>query len=332
MQYRSVGRSSVIVSVIGFGGWVLGTTWYGRRSEAEGDLLVRRALDHGITFFDTSNSYGEDGISESLLARALSGVPRQSYVIGTKCGYDIESPREHDHGERAQRWDGPFLRRSLEASLRRLRTDHVDVYELHNPRMDAIDSDECFAMLEELHLEGLIRSYGVALGPAIGWEEEGIAALRRHRVDCVQTVYNVLEQDPGRRLLEEAELTGASILARVPHASGALEGKITKDTAFPPGDHRNYRNRQMLEDLLDKAETLRFLHADGTRTVAQMALQFIISQPRIASVLPTVTDLDQLDEFAAAATLPPLSADELERIQALYAKNFGVARREYGKL
>jgi aryl-alcohol dehydrogenase-like predicted oxidoreductase len=84
-------------------------------------------------------------------------------------------------------------------------------------------------------------------------------------------------------------------------------------------------------DLLDKAETLRFLHADGQRTVAQMALQFIIAQPRIASVLPTVTELDQLDEFAAAATLPPLSADELERIAELYAENFGVARREYAK-
>ena len=331
MHYRQVGRSSVIVSVIGFGGWVLGTDWYGRLTGSQGKALVRRALDHGITFFDTSNSYGENGISETLLAEALAGVPRSDYVLGTKFGYDIESRRQHEHGERAQRWDSRFIRRSLEDSLRRLGTEHVDVYELHNPRMDAIDSAECFGTLEELHNEGLLRAWGVALGPAIGWEDEGVAAMRRRRVDCVQTVYNVLEQDPGRRFLEEAEATGASVLARVPHASGALEGTVTKDTAFPPGDHRNFRNRQMLEDLLDKAATLRFLHADGVRTVAQLALQFIIAQPRIAAVLPTVTELEQLDELAAAVDVPALTPEELARIAELYAENFGVARREYAK-
>jgi len=331
VQYRQVGSSGVTVSVIGLGGWVLGTTWYGTLSRAEGTALVRRALERGVTFFDTANSYGEDGVSETLLAEALEGVPRDRYVLGTKAGYDIESPREHAHGERSQRWDAAFLRTSLEKSLRRLRTDRVDVYELHNPRIDAIDDDGCFATLEALRDEGKIAAFGVALGPAIGWEGEGVQALRRRRVDCVQTVYNVLEQDPGRRFLAEAEACGASVLARVPHASGALEGKITKQTVFPPGDHRSFRNRQMLEDLLDKADTLRFLHSDGTRTVAQMALQFVIAQPRIASVLPTMTQLAQIDEFVAAIEVPPLSEDELHRIDALYADNFGVARREYAR-
>jgi aryl-alcohol dehydrogenase-like predicted oxidoreductase len=119
------------------------------------------------------------------------------------------------------------------------------------------------------------------------------------------------------------------VLARVPHASGALEGKITRDTVFPPGDHRSFRNREMLHDLLDKAEQLRFLHSDGTRTVAQVAIQFLLAQPRISSVLPTMTEAVQLDEFAAAADLPPLSGEELGRVDELYADNFGVVRREY---
>jgi aryl-alcohol dehydrogenase-like predicted oxidoreductase len=331
MQYRRIGKSGVEVSIIGFGGWVLGTNWYGQLTEAEGASLVGHALDRGITFFDTANSYGEQGISETLLAGALAGVPRDRYVLGTKVGYDIDAPRQHAHGERPQRWDGAFIRACLESSLRRLRTDVIDVYELHNPRMDAIDSDDCFATLDALRDEGKVRAHGVALGPAIGWEEEGVAALRRRRIDCVQTVYNVLEQDPGRRFLAEAQRADASVLARVPHASGALEGRITKDTAFPPGDHRNFRNRQMLEDLLDKAETLRFLHDNGVRSVAQMALQFIVAQPGIASVLPTMTELAQLDEFSAAADLQPLRDDELRRVDELYADNFGVARREYAR-
>jgi aryl-alcohol dehydrogenase-like predicted oxidoreductase len=332
MDKRSIGTTGVEVSVIGFGGWVLGTNWWGTLTEEEGRALVRRALDRGITFFDTADAYGDDGISETLLADALAGVPRDAYVLGTKFGYDIAAPREqHTHSERPQRWDAAFIRSACEASLRRLRTDVVDIYEMHNPRMDAIDSDEAFATLEALRDEGKIRAFGVALGPAIGWEDEGVKALRTRRVDVLQTVYNLLEQDPGRRFLTEAAETGASVLARVPHASGALEGKITKETTFAAGDHRSFRNRQMLVDLLDKAETLRFLHDDGRRTVAQLALQYAVVQPGISSVLPTMTSAEQLDEFTAATEAPPLTAEELSRIDRLYAENFGVERREYAR-
>ncbi len=331
MQYRLLGTTDVRVSAVGFGGWVLGTSWYGTLSEAEGKALVRRALDLGITFFDTANSYGEAGVSETLLAGALDGVPRDRYVLGTKIGYDLEAPRQHAHGERPHRWDGPFLRRSLEESLRRLRVDAVDLLELHNPRLDAVESDECFETLESLKREGMIRSHGVALGPAIGWEAEGVRALRERRVDAVQTVYNVLEQDPGRAFLREAEATGASVLARVPHASGALEGHVTKETVYPAGDHRSFRNRQMLHDLLDKAETIRFLWDGGTRSVAQAAVQFCMQQPAIASVLPTAATVAQLEEFAAAADLPPIDEADLLRVAALHDENFGLPRREYAK-
>lgn len=332
MQNRSIGATGVSVSVIGFGGWVLGTTWWGTLSEADGRALVRGALDRGITFFDTADAYGDDGISETLLADALAGVPRDSYVLGTKFGYDITLPREqHTHSERPQRWEPAFIRAACEASLRRLRTDVIDVYEMHNPRMDAIDDDDAFAELQALQDEGKIRSYGVALGPAIGWEEEGVKALRARRVSVLQTVYNLLEQDPGRRFMSEAAETGAAVLARVPHASGALEGKITKETTFAAGDHRSFRNRQMLVDLLDKAETLRFLHDDGRRSIAQLALQYAVAQPGITSVLPTMTTIEQLDEFTAATEAPPLTAEELRRIDELYAENFGVERREYAR-
>jgi len=332
MQTRTIGSTGVQVSAIGFGGWVLGTSWWGTLTVEEGRSLVLRALDRGITFFDTADSYGDDGISETLLADALAGVPRESYVLGTKFGYDIALPRSaHTHSERPQRWDAEFIRAACEASLRRLRTDVIDVYEMHNPRMDAIDSDEAFAALESLRDAGKVRTFGVALGPAIGWEEEGVRALRERHVQVLQTVYNLLEQDPGRRFLQEAAATGAGVLARVPHASGALEGKITKETTFAAGDHRSFRNRQMLVDLLDKAETLRWLHSGGERSIAQLALQYAVAQPGISSVLPTMTGVDQLDEFTAATEVPPLTAEELRRIDELYAENFGVERREYAR-
>jgi aryl-alcohol dehydrogenase-like predicted oxidoreductase len=120
---------------------------------------------------------------------------------------------------------------------------------------------------------------------------------------------------------------GSSVLARVPHASGALEGRITRDTVFPPGDHRSFRNRQMLADLLDKADTLSFLWEDGSRTVAQAALQYLVAQPGLAGVLPTMSEVGQIEEFAAAGSMPPLTDADLRRVAELEARNFGVADR-----
>src|SRR5204863_3046471 len=149
--------------------------------------------------------------------------------------------REHSEGERPQRWDGPFVRAALEASLRRLRTDHVDLYQLHNPRLEAVDSDECFAILEDLRAEGKIRGYGVALGPAIGWREEGLRAITGREIASVQTVYNLLEQDPGRDFLAAAAEHGVGVIARVPTSSGLLDDNLTSETTFGAGDHRRHR-------------------------------------------------------------------------------------------
>src|SRR5207247_1316738 len=130
-------------------------------------------------------------------------------------------------GERPQNWSPEHARRALEASLRRLRTDRVDLYQLHNPRMDAVERDDLFAELEALRDEGKIRHYGVALGPAIGWREEGLRALETREITSLQTVYNLLEQEPGSDFLEAAERSGAGVMARVPTSSGLLEDKYT---------------------------------------------------------------------------------------------------------
>ena len=129
----------------------------------------------------------------------MLGPHRDEVQLATKFGYEIAAGRrEHSEGERPQRWDGPFVREALEASLRRLGTDRIDLYQLHNPRMEAIERDETFAALEDLKAEGKLRHYGVALGPAIGWRDEGLRALETRAIASVQTVYNLLEQEPGR--------------------------------------------------------------------------------------------------------------------------------------
>jgi aryl-alcohol dehydrogenase-like predicted oxidoreductase len=190
--------------------------------------------------------------------------------------------------------------------------------------MDAIEHDDLFEELERLRAEGKLRHHGVALGPAIGWREEGLRAIEERRISSVQTVYNVLEQEPGRAFLEAAESRGIGVMARVPTSSGLLEDKYTLETTFPAHDHRSHRPREWLVEGLQKVERLRFLSEEYGITMAQAALKFILAQETIACVLPTVTNAEELEEWAAASGEPDLSASDLERISELYERNFDV--------
>jgi aryl-alcohol dehydrogenase-like predicted oxidoreductase len=328
VKYRALGNTGLIVSEVGFGVWTVGSTWWGITDEDFGVDLMRQAYDLGITFFDDADSYG-DGKGEEMLARAL-GHTRDKIVIATKFGYDIyHTPTDArpGHQERPQDFSPVFVRKALEESLRRLQTDYIDLYQLHNPRMSAIESDELFALLETMQREGKIRHYGVALGPAIGWEEEGLAALRGRRLGSLQTIYNLFEQDPGRAFFPVAREHGAGVLVRVPHSSGMLEGKYTADTAFSQDDHRSHRPKEWLTEGLQKLREIEFLTESTGRTIGQAALQFILAEPSVSSTLPNIYNAEQLREFAAAPDTASLTGDELARLAALYEGNFGVERQ-----
>jgi len=328
MKYRALGNTGLTVSEVGFGVWTVGTAWWGITDEAFGVDLMRQAYDLGITFFDNADSYG-DGKGEEMLARAL-GDKRDKIVIATKFGYDIyttPTDARPGHQERPQDFSPAFVRKALEESLRRLQTDHVDLYQLHNPRMTAIESDELFALLEDVQREGKIRAYGVALGPAIGWEDEGMAAMRRRRLGSLQTIYNLFEQDPGRAFFPVARERGVGVLVRVPHSSGMLEGKYSADTAFSQDDHRSHRPTEWLTEGLAKLKAIEFLTDRTGRTIGQAALQFILAEPSVSSTLPNIYNAEQLREFAAAPETPSLTGDELARLAELYEANFGVERQ-----
>jgi aryl-alcohol dehydrogenase-like predicted oxidoreductase len=142
-------------------------------------------------------------------------------------------------------------------------------------------------------------------------------------------IYNLLEQDPGRGLIEAAKETGTSLVVRVPHSSGMLEGKYDENTTFAKNDHRRHRPKEWLLDGLKKVDQLAFLTESGERTLGQAALKFVLATPAIASTLPNIYDEAQLEEFAAAPDTPDLTPEELSRIEELYENNFGLepARR-----
>ena len=327
MKYRNVGKTDLRVSAVGFGLWTVSTTWWGITDDAVGLDLLRQAYDLGITFYDTADTYGQ-GKGETMLAEALGHV-RDRIVIATKFGYDFyNNPPREGQRELPQDFSPEFVRFALEQTLKRLGTDYVDIYQMHNPRMGAIDSDDLFATLEELKREGKVRCYGAALGPAIGWEAEGVEAMRRRRMDILQMIYNMLEQDPGRRLLEVADEEAVGVLVRVPHSSGLLEGKYTAETTFAPTDHRSHRPREWLIEGLQKLEKVSFLTEGTGRTIGQAAIQFILASPGVCSVLPNIYEAEQLREFAAAPDTAELTQEELSRIAELYERNFDVEKQD----
>ncbi len=322
MQYRKIGNTDIEVSAVGFGVWTVSTTWWGLGDEDYGVSLLRQAYDLGITFFDTADTYS-NGAGETILAKAF-GDMRDKITIATKFGYDFynNTGDRTGHQELPQDFSPKFVRFAVEQSLQRLGTDYIDMYQMHNPRMSAIASDELFAALEDMKREGKIRTYGAALGPAIGWEEEGHAVMQERSIDVLQMIYNLFEQDPGRNLLSTAEAEGIGVLVRVPHSSGLLEGKYTEETTFSENDHRSHRQREWLTEGLKKLEKISFLTEGTGRTIGQAAIQFVLASPAIASVLPNIYNPDQLKEFAEASDTPPLTSEELARLADLYDNRF----------
>jgi aryl-alcohol dehydrogenase-like predicted oxidoreductase len=323
MRYRNLGDTDIRVSEVGFGVWTVSTGWWGEVDHERSVRLLRSAFERGINYFDTADTYGS-GLGETILADAFGGM-RDEIVISTKIGYDFYNhTARRGQQERTQDWSEEFIRFALEQSLKRLETDYIEFLQLHNAKMDAVENDALFELLEELKREGKILSCGVALGPKIGWLEEGVKAMRERNIDGLQMIYNLLEQDPGRRLIEVAGETGTSLIVRVPHSSGMLEGKYDENTTFATNDHRRHRPKEWLLDGLKKVEQLGFLTESGDRTLGQAALKFVLASPEIASTLPNIYDEEQLDEFATAPDTPDLTADDLSRISELYETNFGL--------
>jgi aryl-alcohol dehydrogenase-like predicted oxidoreductase len=331
MRYRTIGATDLTVSEVGFGVWTVATTWWGVRDEHVGIRLLQQASDLGITFFDTADTYG-DGLGETILAKAL-GAQRSRLVIGTKFGYDFyRHTARRGHEELPQDWRPEYVRTAIERSLERLQTDYIDVYQLHNPRLDALQRDDLFATLEALKREGKIRAYGPALGPAIAERqaEEGAYAIAQRRTDIVYIIYNLLEQMLGHSLFELGRQHQASFLVRVPHASGLLDGTVTAETVFAQDDHRSHRvstdakKQEWQINGLKKVEQLRFLW-DGTgRTLGQAAIKYILTEPSVASVLPNLYGEAPLREFAAASEAPDLTVEELSRVRQLTETAFGL--------
>jgi aryl-alcohol dehydrogenase-like predicted oxidoreductase len=326
MRFRTYKNTDLRVSEVGFGLWTISTGWWGHFTEGEAITLMHKAFDLGITLFDAADTYG-NGLSEELIAKAFP-TQRDEIVIATKVGYDFVTHGEaRGRGQREipQDFSPDAIMRATDAALKRLRTDRIDLLQLHNIRMEQVYDDAVWTTLEKLKASGKIRYYGIALGPAIGWLYEGLNCIREREVTSVQHIYNMLEQHPGRAMHDAATKAtrDTMFLVRVTHSSGMLEGKYTAETTFAPNDHRSHRPRSWLLNGIKKIERLRFLENED-RSLGQAALQWLLADDRVASTLPNIYNEEQLIEFANAPESRTLTSDEIGKISELHADNFGV--------
>jgi aryl-alcohol dehydrogenase-like predicted oxidoreductase len=287
LRHRRIGSTGLVASEVGLPVWSL-VAGEGARSDEDAAGLLGAALDLGIAYFEATDS--DDGRAEVLLGQAVRGH-RDEVTVATTFGYDT-TPRPWEPAPTGPRhdWSAAYAGRALDRSLRRLRLEPIDLWLLHHPGLDAIESDELFELLEAQVAKGKIRHYGVLLGPGPGSGDEGAAALQERRVAAAETVYNVAEQSPGRDLAALAADTGAGLVARDP-----------------------------LAPRLDAAgrERLRFLERDRGQTLDQAMLRFALALPAVATALPPVRDRDHLAELAGAADLDPPTQDDLDRIAEL---------------
>jgi len=325
MLRRKFGNTGLEVSTISLGCWIFGVDWWGHRTQEDCDRMCSFALDRGVSFFDNGDAYG-NGRSEELFGNWLKAQDRDRIEIGSKFGYDWYSDpgEEGSHRERKQDFSPTFLRKALEHSLRRLGVETIDLYMAHNIKLPQF-RDDLFAELEKVKDEGKIKVWGVSLGPAIGWREEGFNAMGDHDAKAVQTVYNLFEQHPGYEFCEMARATKAGILARVQDNSGVLKDVIKADTVLAANDHRKFRDENWKTYGPQKVEKIRPIARRHDMTIHQLACKWLIqANPTLSAITATLLNEQEIAEVCDSVGKPDLTTDELRQLAEGYRNDFGL--------
>jgi len=316
MKYRPLGRTGWLVSEISFGAWAIGGSW-GKVDDRDSLAALRTAIESGMNFIDTADVYG-DGRSERLVADAVRDFPGQRIYIATKAGR-LLNPHTASGYNRAN--FGAFVDRSLA----NLKTDALDLLQLHCPPPEVYAMPEVFGALDDLMRAGKIRHYGVSVETV----EEALQALKFPNVQSVQIIFNLFRHKPADAFFQKAKAAQVGILARVPLASGMLTGKLTKESRFAKDDHRNFN---LHGELFDVGETFSGVpYETGLQAVdelrpsvpqgmsfTQFALRWILMFDAVTCAIPGAKTPTQARDNAAASDLGPLNSGTMERARGIY--------------
>ena len=321
MKYRKFSDLGWNISEIGLGCWQIGWCW-GEVTDQDARKLLKKAIDRGVNFFDTSDTYG-DGRSERFLAE-LKKITKEKIYITTKLGRRVRGtnyPKGFKHEP---------MEEFVDRSLINLNVECIDLLQLHCPPTDQCSNNQIYNQLDLLIKKGKIANYGVSV-----WKiEDAMEAMKFKNVKSIQIVFNIFRQKPIEIFLKEAKKNNIAVIARGPLASGLLTGKIDKNTKFPKNDHRNYNINGEAFDVGDTFSGVNFnkgLEAveelkkilPNNFSLTDLALKWILTHPEISVVIPGAINFIQVEENTNVSELDDIShlMKKIELIYENYIKN-----------
>jgi len=318
MRTRPFGSTGMTVSEIALGTWAFASQVYGRVTEEEARRTVDAALEAGINVFDTAPLYGtseRDGVAEEVLGRAL-GKRRESVLVMTKFGRrsSASGTQFNAHG----------ARRSVEESLRRLGTEHIDVLFFHSPFGAHEIEDDVWDELDRLRQEGKIRIVGHSISLFQETKDLAMDWARERNIGAIQVVLSLLNRE-SEELISQMEQLGVGVVARESMANGFLSGTITRDTVFGSDNLNNRYSRAEIIERVDQVDRLGFLVRGAIKSMPQAAMRWVLDHPGVSTVLTGASNAAQVSDCAAASDAPPYSEDELARARSVHTKDYPAA-------
>lgn len=296
MHYRTLGSTGLDVSVIGIGTWQFGGEWGHDFSQAEVDAILDQAAADGINLIDTAECYGPR-LSEQLIGDYLSRHDRSRWIVATKFGHQFDG-----FLKRRDDFSAGGVRQQLEASMRALQVDTIDLYQFHSGPDEAFENEELWSMLHEQKRLGKVRHLGVSIR-GTGSELQTRQA-KQAGAEALQVVYNRLDRRPEQQYFPTAESDHLGILARVPLASGLLSGKYESGAKFQANDFRSSFDDARLERDLAEVERLRTTEVPAGVPMAQWALAWCLANPLVSCVIPGCKNPEQVHANATAGSSP----------------------------
>lgn len=319
MKYRTIGKTNLKVSEIGFGAWAIGGNMWGPQDDNDSIKAINKAIDLGINFIDTAAAYG-NGHSERVIGRVLKTRNEKIY-IATKIPPTIWPPGPETSSKDI--FPKERIISFVEDSLKNLNVDCIDLIQLHSWRENWTNETQWYETLLELKNAGKINFIGVSVHDNM--EDEALGLIETGRVDTIQVVYNVLTQTPKKNLFPKALKHNVGIIARVPLAYGALTGKFTENTTFAENDFRTRRyTGEGLKEILGKVE--RFKEITNTKDKKELisyAINFSLAHEAVSVSIPGIRNESQAEENCLSIE-KEISAEVLKKLNDISFENLKI--------
>jgi aryl-alcohol dehydrogenase-like predicted oxidoreductase len=320
MKERILGRTGLSCSEIGLGTWAFASNVYGDVEKSNSIDVIRYALDRGINFYDTAPLYGnehEDGIAERILGEGL-GNDRDKVIISTKFG------RQPTLGPLNAQFHAEGVRRSVEASLKRINTDRIDVLFFHSPFGTDTIHDDVWGEIGELKQEGKLRFIGHSISKFEETEQWARSWADERKIDIIQVVYSLMNRE-SLPLIEDLVKGEIGVVARESLANGFLSGAIKRDTVFPENNLNCRYSREEIIERVEYAESLDFLIDGQIKSLPQAALRWVLDDVPVSLVLSGATCVEHLSDAIEASEATPYGEVSLARAREIHTKDFSAA-------